>query len=99
MEFFDAFKDFIKPELIILIPVLYLIGCGIKKSEIKDKYITVLLGLIGVIFAGLYVFATCSVNGAKDIAMAIFTALTQGILTAGARVYFNQIYKQLNKKK
>lgn len=99
MEFFDAFKDFIKPELIILIPVLYLIGCGIKKSEIKDKYIPVLLGLIGVIFAGLYVFATCSVNGAKDIAMAIFTALTQGILTAGASVYFNQIYKQLNKKK
>ena len=99
MDIFEAMKDFIKPELIILIPVLYLIGCGIKKSEIKDKFIPILLGLVGVIFAGLYVFATCSTDGLKDIAMAVFTALTQGILTAGASVYFNQIYKQLNKKK
>lgn len=99
MDIFETMKEFIKPELIILIPVLYLVGCGIKRSEIKDKFIPILLGVVGVIFAGLYVFATCSANGLKDIAMAIFTALTQGILTAGASVYFNQIYKQLNKKK
>ena len=37
MELFEAFKEFIKPELLILIPVLYLIGVGIKKSEVIRK--------------------------------------------------------------
>ena len=99
MEFFEIFKEFIKPELLILIPVLYLIGMGIKKSEFQDKFIPLLFGIVAVILSGLYVFATSEITGAKEIAMAIFVALTQGILTAGASVYFNQLYKQSKKKK
>ena len=99
MELFEAFKEFIKPELLILIPVLYLIGMGIKKSEVKNKFIPLLLGTVAIILSGLYVFATSKITGAKEIAMAIFVALTQGILTAGASVYFNQLYKQSKKKK
>lgn len=30
--------NFIKPELLILVPVLYTIGLGIKKSNVTDKY-------------------------------------------------------------
>ena len=99
MEIFEVFKEFIKPELLILIPVLYLIGVCIKKSEVKDKFIPLLLGTVAVILSGLYVFATSEITGAKEIAMAIFVALTQGILTAGASVYFNQLYKQSQMKK
>ena len=63
MELFEAFKEFIKPELLILIPVLYLIGIGMKKSEIKDKFIPLLLGTIAVILFvcvsfGLYSYIT-----------------------------------------
>ena len=65
MELFEAFKEFIKPELLILIPVLYLIGIGMKKSEVKDKFIPLLLGIIAVILSGLYVFATSEITGAK----------------------------------
>lgn len=99
MEFFEAFKEFIKPELLILIPVLYFVGLGLKKSEFKDKFIPVSLGIIAVILSGLYVFATSDIHNAKEVSMAIFVALTQGILTAGASVYFNQLYKQSQKKK
>ena len=98
MEIFEVFKEFIKPELLILIPVLYLIGIGIKKSEVKDEFIPLLLGTVAVILSGLYVFATSEIAGSKEIAMAIFVALTQGILTAGASVYFDQLYKQSKKK-
>ena len=48
MELFEAFKEFIKPELLILIPVLYLIGIGMKKSEVKDKFIPLLLGIVAI---------------------------------------------------
>lgn len=99
MEFFEIFKEFIKPELLILIPVLYLIGVGIKKSEFKDKFIPLILGIIAILLSGLYTFATSDINSGKKIALALFTAITQGILTAGASVYFNQLYKQSQKKK
>ena len=33
----QQFTDFIKPELLILVPVLYLLGVGIKKSGVNDK--------------------------------------------------------------
>ena len=98
MEMFNMIKDFIKPELLVLIPVLYIVGCGFKKTSlIKDKFIPLLLGSISILLAGLYTFATSDVNGIKEITMAIFTAITQGILIAGASVYANQIYKQLQK--
>ena len=97
METIEIVKEFIKPELLILIPVLYIIGMGLKSSRFKDNFIPLTLGAIAIVLSALYVFATSDVNGAKQVAMAIFTAITQGVLTAGASVYFNQIYKQLTK--
>ena len=91
------FEDFVKPELLVLIPVLYLSGIAVKKSAIKDKYIPVVLGAVAVILAGLYVFATTDISGGKAAVMAIFTSVTQGILAAGTSVYVNQIYKQTTK--
>jgi hypothetical protein len=93
------YQDFIKPELLILIPVLLFVGAAIKRSNIKDALIPLVLGAVGVFFSGLYVFATAPVNGAQDVATAIFTAFTQGVLCAGASVYANQIYKQAAKGK
>ena len=98
MENLDVLKEFIKPELLILIPVMYIIGIGIKKSSIKDNFIPIILGVISITLSALYVFATSDIETAKQVAMAIFVSITQGILIAGASVYFNQIYKQLNKK-
>lgn len=98
MEIYELIQEFVKPELLVLIPVLYLIGTGFKKTTlIKDKFIPVILGLVGVLLTGLWVFATTEINGTKETVMAIFTAITQGILLAGTSVYANQVYKQLKK--
>ena len=91
------YQDFIKPELLILIPVLLFVGAAIKKSNVKDTLIPFILGAVGVFFSGLYVFASVEVNNAQDVATAIFTAFTQGVLCAGASVYANQLYKQAGK--
>ena len=42
--------DFIKPELLILVPVLYIVGLGLKKTSLSDKFIPLILGASGVIF-------------------------------------------------
>ncbi len=93
------FLEYIKPELLILIPVLYVIGLGIKKTTlIADKLIPLVIGASGIVLSIIYVLATTSLNSPQAIAMAIFTALTQGILTSGASVYANQIFKQFASK-
>ena len=57
------FKEYIKPELIILIPVLYVIGAGIKKCKrISDNCIPLILGIIGTILSALWVFCDIYVS-------------------------------------
>ena len=91
-------NDYLKPELLILVPVMYLIGMGIKKSAlIADKYIPVILGIVGVLISGVWVLATSPLGSFQEVCMAVFTAVTQGILAAGASVYINQIAKQSKK--
>ncbi len=92
------YKDYIKTELLILVPVLYLIGVGLKRSKVPDKWIPVLLGVSSVALSSVWVFATVEVFGVQEIASAIFTAVTQGILVAGASVYANQLYVQAKKE-
>lgn len=92
------FQQFIKPELLILIPVLYLVGIAIKKSNIADKHIPWILGVAGVILSVIYLISTEPIHGAQEVATALFTAITQGILCAGASVYINQIAKQAQEK-
>ena len=91
-------KEFIKPELLILVPVLYTVGIGLKKSKISDTLIPVILGGIAVILSAAWVIATSDISTLKDVALALFISITQGILSAGASVYVNQLYVQSKKK-
>lgn len=90
--------EYIRPELLVLIPVLYFVGIGIKKSAMSDKYIPLLLGGIGIVLSALWVFATSAVVGGQAIALAAFTAITQGVLAAGASVYIDQLIKQAHRE-
>ena len=92
------YQDYIKTELLILIPVLYFIGIGLKKSKLPDKWIPIVLGVAAVGLSAVWVIATADINGLQEAAYAIFTAVTQGILVAGASVYANQLYIQVKKE-
>jgi hypothetical protein len=92
------YQDYIKTELLVLIPVLYLIGIGLKKSKLADKWIPTLLGVLAVVLSFTWVMSTAEISGVQETASAIFTAVTQGILVAGASVYANQLYIQAKKK-
>lgn len=98
MDIVNVIKEFIKPELLILVPVLYLIGEAEKKAKLfKNKYIPIFLGTISIILTLLYIFATSEIKTSQDCLICIFTSITQGILIAGCSVYANQIYKQSNR--
>lgn len=91
------YKEYIRTELIILIPVMYLIGAGIKKSKVADRWIPLILGAVSVLLAAIWVVSTGDIHNCKECASAVFTSVTQGILAAGASVYINQLYVQSKK--
>ena len=93
------YMEYIKPELLVLIPVLYLIGVAVKKSKIADKFIPWILGGVSVALSALWIVATSYPANVADVALAVFTAITQGVLLAGASVYVNQLVKQTGKEK
>ena len=94
----DQIMNYVKPELIVVAVALYFIGMAMKQAQsVKDKYIPLILGGISIAICAMYVFATSSCSTPQDIVMAIFTAITQGILIAGLSTYVNQIVKQANK--
>ena len=94
----DQIMNYVKPELIVVAIVLYFIGIGLKKAEaVPDKYIPLILGGIGIALCAIWVLATCPLDSGQNIAMAVFTAIIQGIIVAGLSTYVNQIVKQVKK--
>lgn len=92
------YQDYIKTELLILVPVLYFIGIGLKKSKLPDKWIPVMLGATAVVLSAIWVIATGDISNVTEAAAALFTAITQGVLVAGSSVYANQLYVQAKKE-
>lgn len=94
----EQILNYVKPELVVVAIVLYFVGVGLKNTEtVADKYIPAILGALGIVICGIYVVATCDLKGTQNIAMAVFTAIVQGILVAGLSNYANQLIKQMNK--
>lgn len=90
--------DYVKPELIAVALALYFLGTWLKQSEaVKDKYIPLINGAVSIVVCGIYVLATCTCSTGQEVAMAVFTAITQGILVAGLSTYVNQLIKQVGK--
>ncbi len=99
MDLINMLKEYIKPELLVVAIVLYFVGMGIKNTElIKDKYIPIILGFLGIFVSAIYIIATSTINGYQEVLMAIFSSIVQGVLVAGTSVYVNQIIKQKKKE-
>ena len=72
--------NYVKPEHVIVAVVLYFIGIGLKNAQaVKDKYIPLILGIIGIILCGVWVLATSELGSGQEIALAVFTAVVCGI--------------------
>lgn len=88
--------ELIPSNLIILVAVLYVLGIGLKKSiAVQDKYITLVLLILGITFAVLLAIINAQY---KTLLEAIIYGAMQGILCWGVAIGINQTAKQLNKQ-
>lgn len=92
-------SEYLDSELIIIVPVLYILGIFIKKSVIDDRWIPIILGCMGITLATVSKFALHSPDSISDFADIIYGGITQGILCAASSVYANNIIKQMKGKK
>ena len=88
--------DYIKPELLILIPTLWLLG-EIVKNTSEKTLIPLIVGISGVCLAGLYIFSLLPSFNIRCVLSAMFASLTQGLLCAGGSVYAHEIAKNIRK--
>lgn len=94
----EQIMNYVKPELIVVAVVLYFLGMWLKQASfVKDKYIPLVLGIVGIFVCGIWVASVCRFEDAQAVLAGIFAAITQGILVAGLSTYVNQIVKQVNK--
>lgn len=97
---YEQINELIKPELLILIPVLYLTGVCLKKTRfVKDTLIPAFLGVAGIALSIVYLLSKDAPQNIEGVFALIFSGMTQGVLCAGASVYFNQLVKQSKKDK
>ncbi len=90
-------NQYIESELFIIVPVLYVLGMLIKKSTVNDKWIPLILGIMGIALVTVYKLAINTPSGSSEIFSLIFSGITQGLLCASASVYANNIVKQFKK--
>ena len=94
----EQIMNYVKPELIVVAVALYFLGMALKQAQaVKDKYIPLILGGVSIVLCAIWVLATSEVCTGQQAAMAVFTAVTQGILVAGLSNYVNQIIKQTHR--
>lgn len=90
--------DYLRGELLVLVPVLYAFGAALKRSPIKDWLIPYLLSGGGILLAFAYL-AGQGAESATDWLMLLFSAVTQGVLCAACSVYAKNLQKQAKKGK
>jgi len=93
------YTTYIKPELLILIPALYFFTEIVKSSFKLDHHrIPLIIGIASVFLSSVWVLTESDIAHYRDVLMAVFIAIVQGLLCAAeAAVYFYQVYKQNRK--
>lgn len=90
--------NYVKPELIVVAIVLYIVGLALKKAQtVKDNAIPFILGAGGIVLSAIWVLANSPLGTVQEVLMAVFTSIVQGILVAGLSTYVNQLIKQAQK--
>lgn len=69
--------EFVKPELLVLVPACWGIGLAIKASNIQNKFIPLILCFFSMILACLWVFGSST---SENVFIMLFTAITQGLI-------------------
>ena len=90
----EAMTQWIRPELLVLVPVLHFAGRGLAQTPLPRRWASLALGAMGVGLALLYLLAEAPARSGAEAAMAGFAAVTQGILCAGCSALAGRLLRR-----
>ena len=91
-----SFKEYLSPELVFMIPVLVVIGKGLKKStRISDSLIPTILSIIGIPIALITSLAS-RIDPMNRIQIIVWILMStgQGVFLGATAVGVHQFFKQ-----
>lgn len=74
----DILGQYIEPQLLILVPMLWGIGMAVKSSSIQNRFIPLILLLSSCGVSLLHLTSTNIIFNAQGISACLFAAITQG---------------------
>lgn len=86
--------EYIRTELFVLVPVLYVLGMLLKKSPLRDWLIPFVLCGTGIVLS----FAFFAGSG-EAMGKTLFASVTQGVLCAACSVFAHNVIKQFKNRK
>ena len=91
-----SFKEYLSPELVFMIPILVVIGKGLKKStRISDSLIPTILSIIGIPIALITSLASrIDPMNRIQIIVLILMSTGQGVFLGATAVGVHQFFKQ-----
>ena len=92
MDFMALISEFVKPELLVIAVLCYILGVFLKNAAFfADKWIPFAVLVFGIVMAILYIAIMLDTG---FIPKTILGGFIQGILCAALAVFANQLYKQ-----
>ena len=90
--------EYVRPELLILIPFIWILGLFLKKTPQwrMDWLIPFILLVISIVFAVLWIAVYL---GEGFVGPVILYGIVQGVIIAGLAVFGNEIIKQFRVKR
>lgn len=95
MDLIEMLRYYIRSELLVVIPVLYLLGRILKRTKLSSKRIPWILLVVSLVITALYTFSVCNLTSLKEFYACLFSVITQGILLTGASMFVHEVTKGL----
>ena len=96
----EQLVSYIRPELVLLIPALYFVGMGLKKTAlVQDRWIPLFVCGVGVALSALYTFATGELTSLRQGALLLFTKGFWSAAQACCAISFISKLRKNNRKK
>lgn len=99
MEYVSLYQEYVKPELLVVTPALYILAKMMDNSHLDNRKIPWYLLLVSILLSCLYIFSTSDISSPPKVMNAIFTTVIQGVLLSGATIYGGILGKLLSNKK
>ena len=99
MDIIALLNEYIKSELLVLTPVLYVLAKMLENSHLDNERIPWIVLAAAVFLAGLYTFAKTDISTLAGFLMALFSTIVQGVLLSGTAIFGGILGKLIVKNK